>query len=179
MGIFRPPNVEKMKSKKDFKGLVKALDYQKDSKVHEGAVKALDQISTIRNSAVNDVLIKVLLNDPEWAVRGAAANVIIGVHWESVRKRLTRLGTIQLLNALGRSKVFDKLLLTILLHADLMILGDEAGIEARKLVHNHFVQIHDRSDIDSLIKMVTDGRFLFETVPICVSKEKKRFHLIN
>lgn len=33
MGIFGPPNIEKMKTKKNIKGLIKALGYRKDRDV--------------------------------------------------------------------------------------------------------------------------------------------------
>jgi len=44
MGIFGPPNVEKMKAKKDVVGLIKALGYQKDSGVRTAAAEALKEL---------------------------------------------------------------------------------------------------------------------------------------
>ncbi len=41
MGLFGPPNVEKMKAKRDVKGLIQALGYQKGSNVRRGAAVAL------------------------------------------------------------------------------------------------------------------------------------------
>jgi HEAT repeat protein len=40
-GLFGPPNIEKMKARGDVEGLVKALDYQKDSGVRRAAALAL------------------------------------------------------------------------------------------------------------------------------------------
>ncbi len=41
MLLFGRPNVEKLKAKKDFKGLVKVLGYKKDELVRENAIRAL------------------------------------------------------------------------------------------------------------------------------------------
>ena len=37
MGLFGPPNIEKLKEKKNVKGLIKALNYRKDDDVRRGA----------------------------------------------------------------------------------------------------------------------------------------------
>lgn len=44
MSLFGPPNVEKLKAKRDVKGLIKALGYEKDMKVRQAAAEALGQI---------------------------------------------------------------------------------------------------------------------------------------
>ena len=44
MSLFGPPNVEKMKGKKDVKGLIKALGYKKDASVRKAATMALVEI---------------------------------------------------------------------------------------------------------------------------------------
>ena len=41
MPLFGPPDVEKLKTRGDVKGLVKALDYKKDSKLRRDAAAAL------------------------------------------------------------------------------------------------------------------------------------------
>ena len=46
MGLFGPPNIEKMLSKRDIKGLIKALGYQQDKGVQKAASKALVKIGT-------------------------------------------------------------------------------------------------------------------------------------
>ena len=41
MWLFGPPNVEKMKAKRDVKGLIKALHYENDGNVRSAAAMAL------------------------------------------------------------------------------------------------------------------------------------------
>jgi HEAT repeat protein len=48
MGLFGPPDVEKMKVKRDVKGLIKALGYRKYKWVRERAARALGQIGEAR-----------------------------------------------------------------------------------------------------------------------------------
>jgi HEAT repeat protein len=43
MGWFGPPNIEKLKEKKDIPGLIKALDYVKDDSIVQAAVTALGE----------------------------------------------------------------------------------------------------------------------------------------
>jgi HEAT repeat protein len=44
LGLFGPPNVENMKAKRDVKGLVKALGYEKDAAIRKSAARALGEI---------------------------------------------------------------------------------------------------------------------------------------
>jgi HEAT repeat protein len=44
MGLFGPPNIEKLKAKQDLEGLVKALDNKKYADVRCQSAKALGQI---------------------------------------------------------------------------------------------------------------------------------------
>lgn len=44
MGLFGPPNVSALKEKGNVKGLIKALDYQKDWRIREFAARALGEI---------------------------------------------------------------------------------------------------------------------------------------
>jgi ankyrin repeat protein len=71
-GLFEPPNVEKLKAKKDVKGLIKALSYQKDYRVRKDAVKDLGQIGDAR--AVESLI--VALKDGNIDVRKAAAGAL-------------------------------------------------------------------------------------------------------
>lgn len=48
MGLFGPPNVEKMKAKRDVEGLIKALDYQKEPGIRKAAAAALGQLGDAR-----------------------------------------------------------------------------------------------------------------------------------
>jgi HEAT repeat protein len=42
--LFGPPNIEKMRARRDVKGLIKALGYKKDTDVREAAAEALDEL---------------------------------------------------------------------------------------------------------------------------------------
>jgi HEAT repeat protein len=44
MFLFGPPNVEKMKARRDVNGLIKALRYRKDKGVRQAAAEALVKI---------------------------------------------------------------------------------------------------------------------------------------
>jgi HEAT repeat protein len=68
MGLFGPPDIEKMKSKRDVKGLTKALDYQKDPAIRRMAVEAL---AGIGDANVVEPIISVL-SDGEKSVCSAA-----------------------------------------------------------------------------------------------------------
>lgn len=48
MSLFGPPNIEKMKAKRDVKGLIKALGYQRDAGVRKGAAMALGELKDSR-----------------------------------------------------------------------------------------------------------------------------------
>jgi len=71
MGLFGPPNIEKMKAKKDVKGLIKALGYKKDSSVCETAAKALVSIG---ESAVEPLI--AALERTSWDVRWRAVRTL-------------------------------------------------------------------------------------------------------
>jgi HEAT repeat protein len=49
MQLFGPPNVAKLKASRDIKGLVKALDYKKDSNVRREAAIALKELKNARS----------------------------------------------------------------------------------------------------------------------------------
>ena len=74
MWIFGPPNVEKMKAKRNVKGLIKALGYQKDYKVRRDAAEALGQIGDAR--AVEGLTVKLKDREEIWEVRVAAAEAL-------------------------------------------------------------------------------------------------------
>jgi len=71
-GLFGPPNVEKLKAKSDVKGLIKALGYEKDSRVRRDAAGALGKIGDAR--AVEPLI--AALKDEDKDVRTAAARVL-------------------------------------------------------------------------------------------------------
>ena len=72
MGLFGPPNIEKMKARKDVNGLIKALHYRRDSTVRGASARALGSIGDAR--AVGPLI--TVLNDSWPDVRGAAAEVL-------------------------------------------------------------------------------------------------------
>ncbi|MBI5653945.1 MAG: HEAT repeat domain-containing protein [Chloroflexi bacterium] len=72
MGLFGPPNVEKMKAKRDVKGLIKAMGYEKDATVRKSAVEALGEI---RDEASLDPLINALKDSNKY-IRKAAAEAL-------------------------------------------------------------------------------------------------------
>lgn len=67
--LFGPPNVAKLKAKKDVDGLLKALNYPKDPNVRRAAAISLAQI---KNQAVVKPLI-AMLNNPDREIRRIAA----------------------------------------------------------------------------------------------------------
>jgi HEAT repeat protein len=67
------PNVEKMKEKKDVKGLIKALGDEKDSDVRGNAARALGTIGDAR--AVEPLIIRAL-GDSDHGVRWNAAEAL-------------------------------------------------------------------------------------------------------
>ena len=67
-GLFGPPDVEKLKAKKDVQGLIKALAYKKDAQVRRAAAGALGRL---REECALQALVAAL-GDPEPAVRQSA-----------------------------------------------------------------------------------------------------------
>lgn len=82
MGIFGPPNVEKMKAMRDIEGLVKALSYNKDSnriehiKVRKEAATALGEIGDTR--AVQPLIAALVSSAPDVAKEAQDALVRLG-----------------------------------------------------------------------------------------------------
>jgi HEAT repeat protein len=72
MGLFGPPNIEKMKAKKNVKGLMKALCYKRDWLIRQTAAEALGEIG---DSCAVEPLIDAL-RDGEGNVRKAAAKAL-------------------------------------------------------------------------------------------------------
>jgi HEAT repeat protein len=71
MSLFGPPNVEKMKDKRDVEGLVKALGYKEDVRVREAAARALLEIGTPGVEPLN-----AALRDGDETVRRMAAEAL-------------------------------------------------------------------------------------------------------
>lgn len=73
MSLFGgPPNIEKLKEKRNVNGLIKALQYQKDSEIRKEAVNALGESDELH---VVEALIGAL-SDEVSGVRQAAANTL-------------------------------------------------------------------------------------------------------
>jgi HEAT repeat protein len=100
MPLFGPPNIEKLKARCDVAGLIKALGYEKDFRIRQGAANALGEIGDAR--AVEPLLTAIL--DSNWFVRLGAIKALEAIgdirvveplvpllnHWdESVREFAT------------------------------------------------------------------------------------------
>lgn len=64
MFLFGPPNVEKMKARRDIRGLVKSLQYKKDWRIRLAAADALDQLGWQPENG--DILVYYWLAREEW-----------------------------------------------------------------------------------------------------------------
>jgi hypothetical protein len=73
MALFGPPNVDKMKARKDVKGLIKALGYREDAGVRRAAAQVLGELGDVR--AV-EPLIAVLEDKDAWT-RGHAVEALV------------------------------------------------------------------------------------------------------
>jgi len=71
--LFGPPNIEKLKAKRDVKGLIEALDYERDISVRQAATKALGEIG---DEQAIDPLIETLKNKD---MRQATAEALIEI----------------------------------------------------------------------------------------------------
>ncbi|MEO0247749.1 MAG: HEAT repeat domain-containing protein [candidate division WOR-3 bacterium] len=72
MFFFGPPNIEKLKAKRNVKGLIKALTYQKNVYKRQEAARALGEI---KDAQAVEPLITALKNDPD-IVRAACAEAL-------------------------------------------------------------------------------------------------------
>jgi HEAT repeat protein len=75
MPLFGPPNIEQLIAKHDIRGLIKALDYQKDKNVRKSAAQALGEL---KDTSAVEPLISVLKDKDEF-VRGAAIQALSGL----------------------------------------------------------------------------------------------------
>ena len=71
-GLFGPPNIEKLKAKRNVQGLIKALIYKKDATVRRDALEALGAIGDAR--AVEPLI--AALKDSELYVRLGGAKAL-------------------------------------------------------------------------------------------------------
>ncbi len=75
MGIFGPPNIERMKARKNLKGLVKVMRTSKDSSLLAEAAKALGEIG---DASVIQPLLDHYWEDNYYS-SGAAASALIAL----------------------------------------------------------------------------------------------------
>ncbi len=88
MWIFGPPDVEKMVTRKNVKGLARALNYPKDSEVRASAATALGEIGDPRAA---EPLVASLL-DKDGDVRSAAADALVRIGAPALEPLVTALG---------------------------------------------------------------------------------------
>lgn len=72
MGIFGPPNIEKMQAKRDVNGLIKALSFKKDARIRLEAAKSLGEYGDV--PAVEPLI--ALLQDADENVRKAVVEAL-------------------------------------------------------------------------------------------------------
>jgi len=70
--MFNPPNVEKLRAKKNLKGLVKILNYKIDRHIQLEAISALEEFGDVE--AVK--ALGLVLNSESWLVRNAAKEAL-------------------------------------------------------------------------------------------------------
>jgi hypothetical protein len=87
MALFGPPNVEKMKAKRDVEGLIKALGYQKDGSVRMLAAGALGQMRDPR--AVQPLI--AALKDSDRHVPETAAEALVKIGTPAVEPLIVAL----------------------------------------------------------------------------------------
>jgi HEAT repeat protein len=76
MGLFGPPNVEKMTAKRDIKGLIKALGYEQDSSIREAAAAALGEIG---DAGAVEPLTACALRESDTTVRVTAESALVKI----------------------------------------------------------------------------------------------------
>lgn len=104
MPLFGPPNVDKMKARKDFKGLIKALGYEKDAVVRAEAAMALVEM---REAAVEPLIGALKEEDPD--VYQAAIGALVRIGKPAVEPLIAALkqhnlrkGALQAIHVFGR-----------------------------------------------------------------------------
>ncbi len=74
MGLFGAPNIEKLETKKDVSGLIKALDHKNES-IRVQAVEALRKVNL---TGAFEWILKIAKNDPSEEVKKTALNAVKG-----------------------------------------------------------------------------------------------------
>jgi len=89
MGLFGPPDVEKMRARNNIKGLIKALQYKKDSGVRTQAARALGEVGD--SEAAKWLL--VACEDEDFLVRIQAHEALVKIGEAAVVPIIEDLGT--------------------------------------------------------------------------------------
>ncbi|MGE5578643.1 MAG: HEAT repeat domain-containing protein [Bacillota bacterium] len=76
--LFGPPKVDKLKSKRDVRGLLKALTYEKDWMIRNDAARALGEIGA---TAAIPYLVARLVSEESYSVREALVGVLDRLGW--------------------------------------------------------------------------------------------------
>ncbi|MBN1264817.1 MAG: HEAT repeat domain-containing protein [Anaerolineales bacterium] len=153
MALFGPPNIDKLKTRGDVEGLIKALDYKKesraDSKVRASAARALGELKA--EQAVEH-LIKAL--DEYWLK-------------DSVQEALANIGTpaVGQLNALLKHKDFTRKKIAATVLCDLqdkrsyphfLALLDDYSWELKEIAIQALGKYGDPAAIDPILTVVAD-----------------------
>ena len=77
MGLFGPPNIDKLIAKEDIKGLIKAMNY-KEIHIQKSAISALSRFGDKR--AIRSLLLK--LNDEDYSIRESAVYALHELSFE-------------------------------------------------------------------------------------------------
>jgi HEAT repeat protein len=77
MGLFGPPNIEKLKTRRDVQGLIRALTYKKDPSVRAAAAAALGEIG--QPSAIEPLITALLDVAGEAVVHNAAHSALVKI----------------------------------------------------------------------------------------------------
>ncbi|MCB2210044.1 HEAT repeat domain-containing protein [bacterium] len=108
MGIFGPPNIEKLKDKKYVPGLIKALGYQKNEAIRQEAANALGEMGDI--TAVNPLLIA--FEDKNETVGNNAAEALLKILIRSLshENEEVRRYAVKALGKIGDSRAVEPLI---------------------------------------------------------------------
>jgi HEAT repeat protein len=152
MALFGPPNVEKLKARKDIKGLIKALSYEKDPGVRRAAAEALADLKD--DQAIEPL--SALLEDENDDVRQAAISALVEIgDARAVEPLSARLkdknddlqqAAISALVEIGDARAVEPLIAT---------LKDTNG-EVRRAAAWALGEIGDARAVDSLITVLDD-----------------------
>jgi HEAT repeat protein len=151
MGLFGPPNVEKMKASKNVQGLIKALGYQKDCNVRIAAAQALGEIGAPR--AVGPLI--AALKDENGYVRKAAAEALVEIDALAVEpliaalkgeKGYVRIAAAKALGEIGDSRAVEPLIFAV--HKDRYV---------REAATTAMGKIGDPRAVESLIAVLKTG----------------------